>query len=457
MGTTFLDIMSASDLNAVVARLEAVAAGGGAAAPADDGDVPRFVEEYDVLIEEHINPFVAAAKTIGGSIEEAANHFADAVRAQREFLVVVGTCKKPADDVFASLLGPTATALGAAINIRETVARSDDAFNALSAISEGAPGLGWVQTTKPAPHAKSMGEAAEFYLNRVLKDHKEDHYKTFVRSFKAFWPALAAYCKSYHTTGPSWNAKGGDAPSTPPAAAAAPAPAASDAPPSSSQSVAARQGAAQAGLFAELNQGGTVTSGLKKVTRDMTNKDKKVSSKVPAVKKAAPKKKKVQKGPEVFALQGNKWVVENMDDRKDLVIEAPKRNQTVYIYKLDNCVVQIQGKVNSICLDSCSKTGLVFADAVSVVEVINCKSVQVQVTGRVPSINVDKTSGCQLFISNEALDVEIISSKTDEMNVVIPAVDEDSDITECPVPEQFRTRINPETRAIEVDVVQHHG
>merc|ERR1711916_372667 len=451
MGTTFLDIMSASDLNAVVARLEAAAAGGGAAAPADDGDVPRFVEEYDVLIEEHINPFVAAAKTIGGAIEEAANHFADAVRAQREFLVVVGTCKKPADDVFASLLGPTATALGAAINIRETVARSDDAFNALSAISEGAPGLGWVQTTKPAPHAKSMGEAAEFYLNRVLKDHKEDHYKTFVRSFKAFWPALAAYCKSYHTTGPSWNAKGGDAPSTPAAASS------SDAPPSSSQSVAARQGAAQAGLFAELNQGGTVTSGLKKVTRDMTNKDKKVSSKVPAVKKAAPKKKKVQKGPEVFALQGNKWVVENMDDRKDLVIEAPKRNQTVYIYKLDNCVVQIQGKVNSICLDSCSKTGLVFADAVSVVEVINCKSVQVQVTGRVPSINVDKTSGCQLFISNEALDVEIISSKTDEMNVVIPAVDEDSDITECPVPEQFRTRINPETRAIEVDVVQHHG
>merc|ERR1711916_394819 len=210
----------------------------------------------------------------------------DAVRAQREFLVVVGTCKKPADDVFASLLGPTATALGAAINIRETVARSDDAFNALSAISEGAPGLGWVQTTKPAPHAKSMGEAAEFYLNRVLKDHKEDHYKTFVRSFKAFWPALAAYCKSYHTTGPSWNAKGGDAPSTPAAAPADEATAAassSDAPPSSSQSVAARQGAAQAGLFAELNQGGTVTSGLKKVTRDMTNKDKKVSSKVPAV------------------------------------------------------------------------------------------------------------------------------------------------------------------------------
>merc|ERR1711916_383787 len=184
MGTTFLDIMSASDLNAVVARLEAVA-------PADDGDVPRFVEEYDVLIEEHINPFVAAAKTIGGAIEEAANHFADAVRAQREFLVVVGTCKKPADDVFASLLGPTATALGAAINIRETVARSDDAFNALSAISEGAPGLGWVQTTKPAPHAKSMGEAAEFYLNRVLKDHKETTTRRLSarsRRFGLRWP-----------------------------------------------------------------------------------------------------------------------------------------------------------------------------------------------------------------------------------------------------------------------------
>ncbi|KNC54741.1 adenylyl cyclase-associated protein [Thecamonas trahens ATCC 50062] len=449
-------------LEAVASRLEAVAAGGGAAgaAPVEEGDVPRFVEEFDELIAEHIEPFHAAAQTIGGSVATAAGHFVDAVRAQRDFLVVVGSSKKPDDATFAALLGPTAEALGAAINVRESVARSDDAFNALSAISEGAPGLGWVQTTKPAPHAKSMGEAAEFYLNRVLKDHKEDHFKTFVRSFKAFWPALSKYCKQYHTTGPAWNAKGGDAPSSVPKSAA-PAPAASSSAPDSapppSSSAAADTGKVKAGLFAELNQGGAVTGGLRKVTRDMTNKDKKVNSKVTTVKKAPVKKAAKKKGPAVFELQGNKWVVENHDDRQDLVIAEPKRNQTVYLYKLDNCVVQIQAKVNSICMDACTKVGLVFTDAVSVVEVINCKSVQVQVTGRVPSITVDKTSGCQVFVSEAAADVEIVSSKTDEMNIVLPPATEDGDITECPVPEQFKTTIDLATRTISVGVVEHHG
>jgi hypothetical protein len=41
-------------------------------------------------------------------------------------------------------------------------------------------------------------------------------------------------------------------------------------------------------------------------------------------------------------------------------------------------VVQVQGKVNTISLDKCSRTGLVFDDVIATVEVVNCQSVQVR-------------------------------------------------------------------------------
>ena len=55
--------------------------------------------------------------------------------------------------------------------------------------------------------------------------------------------------------------------------------------------------------------------------------------------------------------------------------------------------VQVQGKVNAITLDSCSRTGLVFQDLVSSCEVVNCSSVEVQSTGIMPTIAIDKTDG----------------------------------------------------------------
>jgi len=55
--------------------------------------------------------------------------------------------------------------------------------------------------------------------------------------------------------------------------------------------------------------------------------------------------------------------------------------------------LQVQGKVNAITLDSCTRTGLVFQDLVSSCEVVNCTSVEVQSTGIMPTIAIDKTDG----------------------------------------------------------------
>ena len=56
-------------------------------------------------------------------------------------------------------------------------------------------------------------------------------------------------------------------------------------------------------------------------------------------------------------------------------------------------VLQVQGKVNAITLDSCTRTGLVFQDLVSSCEVVNCTSMEVQSTGIMPTIAIDKTDG----------------------------------------------------------------
>lgn len=56
-------------------------------------------------------------------------------------------------------------------------------------------------------------------------------------------------------------------------------------------------------------------------------------------------------------------------------------------------LLQVQGKVNAITLDSCTRTGLVFQDLVSSCEVVNCISVEVQSTGIMPTIAIDKTDG----------------------------------------------------------------
>lgn len=104
-----------------------------------------------------------------------------------------------------------------------------------------------------------------------------------------------------------------------------------------------------------------------------------------------------KKGPPVFELQGDKkWIIENQDNNKDLVITECSISQGLYIYKCDNCVIKVDQKINAITLDSCKKTALVFDSAVSSCEIVGCQSVQVQVLKGVPIINIDKTDGVQV-------------------------------------------------------------
>jgi len=159
--------------------------------------------------------------------------------------------------------------------------------------------------------------------------------------------------------------------------------------------------------------------------------------------------------PPKFALEGNKWSVEWQVDNKNIVIEEPEAKHTVYIYKCKGSVVQVKGKVNSIAVDDCQKTAIVFDTVVSCVELVNCKGVDVQATGKVPSIAVDKCSTVQLYLSASSLGVEVVTSKSDSLNVCIPDEKSAGDIIELPVPEQFKTVVKG--NKLVTETVKHEG
>eukprot|EP00002_Diphylleia_rotans_P009457 TRINITY_DN1970_c0_g1_i1.p2 TRINITY_DN1970_c0_g1~~TRINITY_DN1970_c0_g1_i1.p2 ORF type:complete len:466 (-),score=118.57 TRINITY_DN1970_c0_g1_i1:2393-3790(-) len=445
-------------LEAVTARLEALAAGKGAApsssaaaaaaAPSAAGE-SRTVTEFDQFVADSAKPFLDVSAKIGGDVTTQLAFIQDALQENRKLVDLASKAKKPAS--LASFVSTLQAKIAAAKDFREKN-RNSKQFNHLSAVAEGAGALGWVLIEPtPAPFVDEMLASADFYLNKILREFRgvDNTHVDWVNAFKAMLKGLHAYVKAHHTTGLAWNPKGADAasvsssssssaPAAPPAAPAAPA-----APAPSAASSSAAPAANPMALFSQINSG-NVTGGLRKVTDDMKAKNRTdrtavVPAAASAPKAAAAPAGKAPSGPPKCELDGKKWAVENQLNNRSIVIDDTNTKQTVYVYNCQGSLIVVKGKVNNICLDNCKKTSLVFEAVVANCEVVNCTSVEVQVTGKVPSIAIDKCSGIQLYLSADSLDVEIVTAKSDQMNITIPKGEDHHD--ELPVPEQYKTTI----------------
>ncbi|CAN8274961.1 unnamed protein product [Cochlearia groenlandica] len=120
---------------------------------------------------------------------------------------------------------------------------------------------------------------------------------------------------------------------------------------SSKPSSSSNQKQGMSAVFQPLSTG-SVTSGLRKVIDDMKTKNRTDRS--------------------------ERWVVENQIGKKDLVISECDSTQSVYVFGCKDYVLQIQGKVNNITIDKCTKVGVVFSDVVAAFEIVNCTNVEVQ-------------------------------------------------------------------------------
>lgn len=456
-------------LEAVASRLEALALktpSGSRAASAEPDVVAPYVQAFDDLLKGEFAKFQSLSAKIGGDVKTVCDVVTKTASAKRDFLNLASKCKAPTDQaLLAKLLQPTSQGIQEIMELRESK-RQSPFFNHLSTISESIPGFGWVSVSPtPGPYVKEFIDAGMFYSNRILKEFKDKDqtHVDWVKSWNAMFKELQGYIKTHHTTGVSWNPRGGDAASFSAGKAPAPAggppapPAPGPPPPPPPPPVEAPEGGApvksdqddgRAQLFQSLNKGTDITKGLKKVTDNMKTHKNPALRQGPAPFKAstttkpapqiAPKPVTKQAAkPPVLELQNNKkWVVENQINNNKIEITETAINQTVYIYKCEKSTIQIKGKVNSIVVDTCKKVGVVFDDLVSSLEFINCQSVKGQVIGTLPTVSIDKTDGAQIYLSEKSLQAEIVSAKSSEMNIVIP---KDGDFVEFALPEQFKS------------------
>ncbi|TYJ58648.1 hypothetical protein B9479_000484 [Cryptococcus floricola] len=456
-----------------------------AAAPAQQETpvLTPIVQAYqDQILNGALQEFLGKAKEVGGLVAEHSALFEPLVQSQLEFLQLASAHTKPSPTAFAPLLEPQAKAIQAIMEAKDKLGRSKEGrewgvcFNVLG---EGVPAWAWVQVEPaPVPYVLETKNAAQFWSDRVIKQFKETNAAAvaWAKSFLALIAAIQVYVKEWHTTGVTWNPKGSPAPATFPTKSAsssgAPPPPPPPPPAAASPSAPAAAPAAggQAALLADLNRGGSVTSGLRKVdASQQTHKNPELRSgstvteagaggkKPPALKPkpgsfvAAPPKK-----PARLELEdGSRWIVDNQEGNKAIKIENTELHHTVHIFGCKDSVVQISGKINAISMVGCKKTAIVLESAVSSLSITSSPSFEVQITGTIPTIQIDTTDSGSIYLSKECMNtVEIVTSKTSSINISVPTGDQ-GDFEEKPVPEQMKSRVV--NGKLVTEIVEHAG
>ncbi|CAI5454506.1 unnamed protein product [Caenorhabditis angaria] len=423
--------------------------------------IPPDVQAYDSAIGDLIESWSQVSDKIGGDVITAKAKVLKTFDQFRNFLWFAAGNAKPSDDEVNKMIGKIGESMQEITDFKDSK-RNTPQFNHLSAIAETMGALGWVMSKTPAPVIKDYIEASMFFGNRIMKEFKESDPKQveWINAWKSIFEEMQKFVRQVHTTGLIWNSSPGSAPPTSSGSAAAPPapkgpggpppppppPIPSDLfanlPPAPSNTDKSNRDA----LFAALNKGEAITSGLKKVTSDMqTHKNPglrgNAAAPATASKAAASPAKPAQpvRKPARKELQdGKQWNVEYFVNDNNIVIDVADKKQTIYVFRCENSVIKVNGKANSITLDGCKKTSIVFDALVAQCETINCQSVQIQTLGELPTLSIQKTDGCQVYLSKVAQGCEIITSKSSEMNILVQTTDE-GDYNEFPVPEQFKT------------------
>lgn len=353
------------------------------------------LQDFQDLLEQQFNEYVRLSSQIGDVVKQHAEMALSAVKEQLRLLQLAAQYVKPSDAQIQSLIKPLASKIEAIQAFREKH-RASPFFNHLSTISESIPALGWVVVSPtPAPYVKDMSDSGQFYGNKVLVAYKEKD-KTHVdwaNSWKEFLAALHKFIRQHHTTGLVWNSRGetvnssvisggssAGGPPPPPPPPQAPLLSCSGGDQHTNNSENHLQ------LMKELNIGTDITKSLRKVRpEEQTHKNPSLRNAPPAATKTSQyvvgnsgNSQQVTKPPK-FSLEGRKWLIEYQTNQPQLIVNINEMSESVHLYKCTNTVVILKGKANSIIVDSCVKSGVVFDDIVCSVEFVNCQNVQAQV------------------------------------------------------------------------------
>jgi len=415
------------------------------------------VTAYDQYVAQFLPPFIAACDKLGGDVQQAGQLVSGAFDELRKILVMAAHCKEPTQAQLRDALG----GIGAKMQAIGGLTKRNEYERHCKTVSEGIGALNWV-CVKPSPREfiESFVGGSDYWANNLRKEFRTTNPDqiAFCDTFKALLTNLITFVKENYLTGLTWNARGVTVDEYRNTAASASTSAAAK-PATATAASSAGAGDAKAGLFAALNQDSAITSGLKKVTKDMqTWRSEYKGGDAPAPeKKPAPAPRPVVneiKGtPKVEFLPGpSKWQVEYQSTPVEIPIGDKK--ETVYILGCVGATITISGKCKSIIVDSCKKTTVYFDTAMASVEVVNSVRMNIHVREFVAAVAIDKTDGIVVHLPVTSLDTNIVASKSSEMNVSFP--DANGDIIERPIPEQYVHRIKGTTVTADVSELYSH-
>ncbi|ORY65497.1 adenylate cyclase associated N terminal-domain-containing protein [Pseudomassariella vexata] len=465
--------------------------------PIPQEDLPESIERFDEFIEQSVVKYVKASNKLGGLVAEQAVKVLEGFKQQRRFLLISTKAKKPnlagaEMATYQDLLKPINEALMAVNNIKESN-RGSPVFGQLSAVAEGIMVLAWVTVdNRPYKHVEESLGSAQFFGNRVLKEHKDKDPDTvdWIKAFYQVFQDLTQYVKEEFPSGIPWNPKGEPAaavaktvaasgaaalpPPALPAAGGAPPPPPPPGPPPvlqiKEQKEETTSTSGLGSVFSELNKGADVTKGLRKVDRSqMTHKNPslRASSTVPdhdgsargkspaPGKKPKPESMRIKKPPKK-ELDGNKWTIENYEKHAEPIEIEATISQSILISKCNHTTIIIKGKANAVTIENTQRLSLVVDSLVSTVDVVKSANFALQIMGAVPTIMLDQLDGATVYLSKESMATRLYSSKSAGINLNVIA-NGDEDYKELPLPGQFCTYFDEKKGELVNEIVEHAG
>ncbi|EQK98259.1 hypothetical protein G6O67_000306 [Ophiocordyceps sinensis] len=449
--------------------------------------LPESIEEFDVFLSSSVDKYAKLSKQLGGVVAQQAAEVVKGFQEQRKFLLITTRAAKPDIEAYHNLLKPTNEALVAVTDLKQS-SRSDPLHTQLSAVADGIMMLAWVTfDNRPYKHVDECLGSAQFFGNRVLKEHRDRDPKQaeWVHSFYQLFRDLAAYVRQYFPSGVSWNAQGGPAldlskalseTSGPTGSVIAPPP--PPPPPGpppvlevkSKTSRAAPSSGGLEAVFSELNKGAAVTAGLRKVDKsEMTHKNPSLRAgstvadwqsparaKSPAPgKKPKPESMRVKKPPK-RDLEGNKWTIENYDGEHQPVEIEASLAQSVLISRCNKTIIVIKGKANQVTVENSSRLSLVVDTLVSTVDAVKVQNFALQVLGTIPTVMLDQVDGAQIYFSKESTGTKLFTSKSDGINLNV-VTGPDDDFKEVSLPSQICSYYDEDRGDLVNQIVAHAG
>ncbi|CDO92026.1 unnamed protein product [Kluyveromyces dobzhanskii CBS 2104] len=427
------------------------------------------VKEFKIFIEQNVDPLVKLSAEIDPTVQKTVEYLSNAFKAQLDFIKAAVQSKKPdfASPAFIEGLTPINENIFSIGELKEEN-RNSKYFPHLNAISEGSPLFSWIAGPTPVSTITDFKDAAQFWTNRILKEFRSTDPKSveWVQLFLTLFDNLKAYVKEYHTTGVAWNDASGEdfqtvlnkvsnessgASAAPSDTTGTPTPGGPPPPPpppppsvfeSGEQSKQQESGGIGA-VFAELNKGENITKSLKKVEKSQQthkNPDLRVSGTVSDKAAPPPKPKKPStlktKKPPRKELSGNKWFIENYEDETEPLVIETKIDESVFIGKCVNTLIQIKGKVNAVTVNETERCSLVLDSSICGVDVIKCFRFGIQVEQSLPQITIDQSDSGSIYLSKDSLQAQIFTSSSTGININTPT-GPDGDFVEVPLPEQL--------------------